>query len=98
MPKGYWIGHVTIDDVETYKLYQQANAAPFKEYRAKFLVRGGAQEVREGTMRPRSVVLEFPSIEAAYACYESDAYQGAKAIRDAVSAGDLVIVEGYDPA
>ncbi|WP_375266144.1 DUF1330 domain-containing protein [Planktotalea sp.] len=98
MPKGYWIGHVTIDDVETYKLYQQANAAPFKEYGAKFLVRGGAQEVREGTMRPRSVVLEFPSIEAAYACYESDAYQGAKAIRDAVSAGDLVIVEGYDPA
>lgn len=97
MPKGYWIGHVTIDDVETYKLYQQANAAPFKEYGAKFLVRGGAQEVREGTMRPRSVVLEFPSIEAAYACYESDAYQGAKAIRDAVSAGDLVIVEGYDP-
>ncbi len=98
MPKGYWIGHVTIDDVETYKLYQQANAAPFKEYGAKFLVRGGAQEVREGTMRPRSVILEFPSIEAAYACYESDAYQGAKAIRDAVSAGDLVIVEGYDPA
>ncbi|WP_439140640.1 DUF1330 domain-containing protein [Planktotalea sp.] len=98
MPKGYWIGHVTIDDVETYKLYQQVNAAPFKEYGAKFLVRGGAQEVREGTMRPRSVVLEFPSIEAAYACYESDAYQGAKAIRDAVSAGDLVIVEGYDPA
>ena len=98
MPKGYWIGHVTIDDVETYKLYQQANAAPFKEYGAKFLVRGGAQEVREGTMRPRSVVLEFPSIEAACACYESDAYQGAKAIRDAVSAGDLVIVEGYDPA
>ncbi|MDB9707160.1 DUF1330 domain-containing protein [Planktotalea frisia] len=97
MPKGYWIGHVTIDDAETYKLYQQANAAPFKEYGAKFLVRGGPQEVREGEMRARSVVLEFPSIEAAYACYESDAYQAAKAIRDAVSAGDIAIVEGYDP-
>lgn len=96
MPKGYWIGHVTIDDVETYKLYQQANAAPFKEFGAKFLVRGGAQEVREGDVRPRSVVLEFPTIEAAYACYESNAYQDAKAIRNAVSAGDLIIVEGYE--
>jgi uncharacterized protein (DUF1330 family) len=95
MPKGYWIGHVTIDDVETYKRYQQANAAPCKEFGAKFLVRGGAQDVREGVVRPRSVVLEFPTIEAAYACYESDAYQDAKAIRDAVSAGDLIIVEGY---
>jgi len=97
MPKGYWIGHVTIDDVETYKLYQAANAAPFKEYDAKFLVRGGPQEVREGEMRARSVVLEFPTIEAAYACYESDAYQAAKTIRDAVSAGDIAIVEGYEP-
>lgn len=96
MPKGYWIGHVSIDDLDTYKLYQLANAAPFKEYGAKFLVRGGTQEVREGEMRPRSVVLEFPSIEAAYACYDSDAYQEAKAIRDAVSAGDLAIVEGYE--
>ena len=98
MPKGYWIGHVTIDDVETYELYQQANAAPFKEFGAKFLVRGGPQQVREGDMRGRSVVLEFPTIEAAYACYESDAYQEAKAIRDAVSAGDIAIVEGYDPS
>ncbi|MGH1577478.1 DUF1330 domain-containing protein [Planktotalea sp.] len=96
MPKGYWIGHVTIDDAETYKLYQQANAGPFKEYGAKFLVRGGAQTVREGEARPRSVVLEFPTLEAAIACYESDGYQTAKAIRSAVSTGDMVIVEGYE--
>ena len=96
MPKGYWIGHVTIDDVETYKLYQQANAGPFREFGAKFLVRGGPQEVREGDARSRSVVLEFPSIEAAYACYESEGYQAAKAIREAVSSGDIVIVEGYE--
>lgn len=96
MPKGYWVGHVTMSDVETYKLYQQANAAPFKEYGARFLVRGGAQEVREGQARPRTVVLEFPTIEAAKACYDSAAYQAAKEIRDAVSEGDLVIVEGYE--
>lgn len=96
MPKGYWIGHVTIEDMETYKLYQQANAAPFKEYGAKFLVRGGPQEVKEGDLRPRSVILEFPTIEAAYACYESTSYQDAKAIRTAISSGDIMIVEGVE--
>lgn len=96
MPKGYWVAHVTMNDAQTYKLYQQANAAPFKEHGARFLVRGGAQEVREGDVRPRTVVIEFPTIEAAYACYDSADYQAAKAIRDAVSAGDLVIVEGYE--
>ena len=96
MPKGYWIGHVTVDDPDTYELYKAANAAPFAEYGARFLVRAGDQEVREGTARPRTVVIEFPSYEAAKACYDSDAYQAAKAIRDPISTGDLIIVEGYD--
>ncbi|MEM8593097.1 MAG: DUF1330 domain-containing protein, partial [Pseudomonadota bacterium] len=46
--------------------------------------------------RPRTVVLEFPTIEAARACYASKAYQAAKAIRDPVATSDLVIVEGYE--
>lgn len=96
MPKGYWIAHVTIDDPAAYDDYRAANAAPFAEYGARFLVRGGAQAVVEGEARPRSVVIEFPSIEAAHACYRSPAYQAAKALRDPVSAADVIIVEGYD--
>ena len=96
MPKGYWIGNVTVDDPAGYAAYKAANAAPFAEFGAKFLVRGGAQEVREGTMNPRTVIIEFPTIEAARACYDSAAYQAAKAIRDPISSGSLVIVEGYE--
>ena len=96
MPKGYWIAHITVDDPATYEAYKAANAGPFAEYGAKFLVRAGAQEVMEGDARPRTVVIEFPSVEAAKACYASDAYQAAKAIRDPISAGDLLIVEGYE--
>lgn len=96
MPKGYWVAHVDVDDAQTYEKYKAANAAPFAEYGARFLVRGGPQEVREGTVRMRTVVIEFPSIEAAYACYNSDAYQDAIAIRAPVSTGDMVIVEGYE--
>lgn len=96
MAKGYWIAHVDVDDMETYKKYVSANAAPFAEFGARFLVRGGQREVREGTARKRTVVIEFDSYESALACYESPAYQAAKDIRDPISTGDLVVIEGYD--
>lgn len=96
MPKAYWIAHVEVSDPETYEKYKAANAAPFAEYGARFVVRGGAQDVREGEAKSRTVVIEFPSLEAAKACYDSAAYKAAKAIRDPISQGDLVIVEGYD--
>ncbi len=96
MQKGYWIAHVDIDDMDRYKSYIAANAAPFAEYGARFLVRGGQKEIREGILRSRSVVIEFKDYETAKACYDSIAYQEAKAFRDPVSTGDMEIIEGYD--
>jgi len=96
MPKGYWVAHVTVDDPDAYAAYRAANAVAFQKYGARFLVRGAPQEVREGQARPRTVVIEFPTIEAARECYDSPEYQAAKALRDPVSTGDLVIVEGYE--
>ncbi|MFC4214114.1 DUF1330 domain-containing protein [Pseudophaeobacter arcticus] len=96
MPKGYWIAHVDVDDLDRYKEYIAANAAPFAEYGARFLVRGGAKEVREGKMRARTVVIEFKDFPTARSCYDSVSYQDAKALRDPVSTGDMEIVEGYD--
>ncbi len=96
MAKGYWIGHVDVDDIETYQKYIAANAAPLGEYGARFLVRGGDQQVCEGTVRKRTVVIEFDSYERALDCYQSLAYQKAKGIRDMVATADMVIVKGYD--
>ena len=98
MPKAYWVAHVTVEDPAVYEKYKAANAAPFAAYGAKFLVRAGDQQVREGISRPRTVVIEFPNYADAKACYDSAEYQAAKDIRDPISTGDLVIVEGYDPA
>ncbi len=95
MPKGYWIALVDVHDTAAYDLYRQANAAPFAEYGARFLARGGPQEVVEGQARKRSVILEFPTIEAARACYASPGYQAAKALRLNAADGDIIIVEGY---
>lgn len=93
--KGYWIGHVTVDDPEAYDAYRQANAKAFAKYEGRFLVRGGAQEVVEGELRPRAVVIEFPTLAAARACYASPEYQRAMALRIPVSTADLCIVEGW---
>ena len=97
MPKGYWIANVDVHDAAVYDNYRAANAKPFAEYGANFLVRGAPADVREGTSRPRIVVIEFASLADAIACYESDAYQAAKDIRASVSDGTLVIIEGYEP-
>lgn len=96
MPKGYWIARMDVNDAETYDSYRAANAKPFADFGARFLVRGGTQDLREGKWRSRTVVLEFDSLADAIACYESDAYQKAREIRLPVSEGDMIIVEGYD--
>ena len=94
--KGYWIGHIDVTDAEGYKPYMVADQAPFGEFGGRYLVRGGKQETPEGKSRSRTVVLEFPSYDAALACYRSPGYQAAKKLRDGKAEFDLVIVEGYD--
>lgn len=99
MAKGYWIGRVDVHDQEAYKKYIAANAVAFEKFDARFLVRGGQAQTREGTSRSRNVVLEFESYERAVACYDSPEYQDALKLRmpENVAVGDIVIVEGYDP-
>ena len=96
--KGYWIGQIDVTDVEGYRPYTVANQAPFAEFGARYLVRAGQKDVTEGRARSRVVVLEFPSYDAALACYRSPAYQAAKKLREGKAEADLVIVEGYDGA
>ena len=96
MPKAYWVGHVTVADRQAYEAYRQANARAFEKYGARFLVRGGGQEVVEGEMRPRCVVIEFADLATARACYHSPEYQAALALRLPCSVADIVIVEGYE--
>ena len=96
MAKGYWIGRVDGHDVEAYKAYVAANAAPIAKFGGRFLVRAGRFENPEGASRSRNVVLEFPSYQAAIDCYRSPEYQAAVQIRLPVSTVDMVVIEGYD--
>ncbi len=94
--KGYWIGNVDVTDPEGYKAYMAPTRSRSANSARRFLVRAGTREVTEGKVRSRTVVLEFPSYDAALACYRSPGYQAAKKLRDGKADVDLVIVEGYD--
>jgi uncharacterized protein (DUF1330 family) len=94
MPKAYWIARVTVTNPDQYKLYVDATPAAFTKYGAKFLARGGRTQQAEGQGRPRNVVIEFPSLEDAIACYNSPEYQAAREKRLGAGEAEIVLVEG----
>ena len=96
MAKGYWIGRVDVHNEEGYKPYAEANAAIFKKFGARYLVRAGKFECPEGAARSRNVVIEFPNYETALACYNSPEYQENLKVRQPHSDADIVVIEGYD--
>ena len=96
MAKGYWIVRVDVTAPDAYKSYVAANAAAFKKYGARFLVRGGAYDCVEGAARARNVVIEFKDVGTARACYHSDEYREAMALRRAAAEADIIIIEGYE--
>jgi uncharacterized protein (DUF1330 family) len=98
MAKGYWIANVKVNDQAAYDEYRKRNAIAFAKFGGKFIVRGGAFECVFGTTRPHNVVLEFPSYDAALACYKSPEYQDASQFLKKGCEVDLVIADGYDGA
>lgn len=94
--KGYWVGSVEVRDLERYKDYVATATLAYQRFGAKFLVRGGDFIAAEGASRPRNVVVEFPSYQHAQDCYNSPEYVEARAIRQEVSEGQILIIEGYE--
>lgn len=64
-------------------------------YGGKFLVRGGAVEVLEGSWDPRRlVVVEFPDVEQARAWWSCAEYKKPKRLRQATTTTQMIVVEG----
>ncbi len=98
MAKAYWIARVDVNNEEGFKPYAAANAAIFKKFGGRYVVRGGKFDGMEGSSRSRNVVIEFPDYATALACYRSPEYQANIKVRQPHSAVDLIIIEGYDGA
>lgn len=96
MPKGYIIGHITVNDPEAYKEYVEKDTPILLGHGAKPLVRGGQGQVMEGEAYQRHVVFEFPSYEQALGAYNDPEYQEVMKIRHRTAESMIVVVEGHD--
>lgn len=93
--KGYVIANIEMRDADGYEAYRSRAAEVVAKYGGRFLVRGGAVDVREGDPGiSRLVVLEFPDMAAARAFYDSPEYQAILPHRLDNSTGTLFLVEG----
>ena len=88
-----WIAHVLVTDEEAYGRYAKLAGPAIAEHGGAFIARGGRYVQLEGPDRPRNVVARFPSVEAAEACYRSEAYQAALSHAIGASERELSIVE-----
>lgn len=88
-----WIAHVTVTDPEAYGKYAELAGPAIAKHGGEFIARGARYVQLEGRDRPRNVVVRFPSVEAAEACYHSPEYQAALDHARGASERDLVIVE-----
>ena len=95
--KAYIIVDVKVTDPLKYDAYKKLTPGSLVPYEGKFIVRGGETETLEGSWTPgRFVVIEFPSKEKAKAWWLSEGYAPAKALRQAASVTQMVLVEGAE--
>ncbi len=91
----YLIADVEVLDPDVYAEYRRQVLPLVQRYGGRFIVRGGAHEVLEGAWHPqRLVVIEFPDMATLRAWYDSPEYAALIALRQGVSRGSLVAVEG----
>lgn len=93
----YVIYQGEVTDTERYDKYKPLSAASISAAGGRLIVRGGEFEVLEGTTPlPRTVVIEFPTRQAAVDWYNGAAYVEARHVREGAAVANMYVVDGYD--
>jgi uncharacterized protein (DUF1330 family) len=92
----YVISEVEILDEEKADRYRELASAAIQDHGGRYLVRGALPAALEGDwdQAERVVIVEFPSVEAAAAWYDSSAYAKALAVRHLALKRRLLLVAG----
>jgi uncharacterized protein (DUF1330 family) len=91
----YLFAEIDIRDPEGYEEYRAGARVATERYGGKVIARTGAAEVLEGEgPGVHAVVIEFPSLEALHAWYDSPEYAGPKAIRERTTVSRVVALPG----
>ena len=83
-----------INDPELLKKYAEKASVALRKYSGKIIIRGGKSECKEGKPSPRTVIIEFSSINDAEIFYKSHEYQEAKKILGNSIKRNYQIIEG----
>lgn len=86
----------TLKDPDLYAQYQAKGRVASAGHPMQPLAYYGDMETLEGNAPEGVVILKFPTMEAARAWYESDAYQEAKAIREQAADSRVFLTSGLD--
>jgi len=90
----YVIAQMTVHDIDMYYDHARKIGPTAASYGGRILAANDA-EVLEGALPYlRTIVGEFPNLEAARSWYESDAYQAIIGLRTNATEGALFFVEG----
>ena len=96
---GYVIYQGEVTDPERYEAYKVQAAASVAAAGGRYIVRGGDMEVLEGDAPAgRTVVIEFPTLQAAIDWYHSDEYAAARKLREGAATARMYAIDGYDLA
>jgi len=91
----YVIYEAQVLDPEAYEAYKTSAAASVAAAGGRYIVRGGPVEVLEGDPpQGRTVVVEFPTMEAALAWYHSAAYTDARRLRERAARARMYLIDG----
>jgi uncharacterized protein (DUF1330 family) len=91
----YCFANVEVTDPVEYDQYRSRTLAIIEAYGGRFLVRGGAVDVKEGGYRPnRVLLLEFSDMTAALTWYNSPEYQAILPVRQRSATTDLLFLQG----
>ena len=97
MAKAYWIAtYRSIKSPEALDAYAKLAGPAIWSAGGRNLVPGNPAKTLEEGLDLRTVVIEFESVAAAIAAYESSAYQAARKILGDGAIRDIRIVEGLE--
>jgi uncharacterized protein (DUF1330 family) len=95
MAKGFWVAtYRSISNPDKLAAYAKLAGPAIEAGGGTFLARGTAAKAYEAGLLQRTVLIEFPSVDAAVSTHDSPAYKAALAALGDGAERDLRIVEG----
>ena len=89
------IADIEVLDRPAFEEYRQLVPTTIASYGGRYLARGGATDVLEGSWSPpRCVILEFPDMERFQTWWDSPEYAPLKVLRQRASKSNLVVTQG----